>query len=73
MYWCVPPSKSCTRHRNSSRCNFRVRFHPFTEEPTITWRKARRHDLKDLPSSSQDRWKFPGDMRRQMSIQSRAS
>eukprot|EP00959_Pyramimonas_sp_CCMP1952_P275682 5762818-Pyramimonas_sp.AAC.1 len=55
------------------RSALRVRFRPSTEEPAIAWRKARRHDLKELPSSAKDRGEFPGEMRRQMSTQSRAS
>eukprot|EP00959_Pyramimonas_sp_CCMP1952_P022934 481970-Pyramimonas_sp.AAC.1 len=55
------------------RCKFRARFRPSTEGPAISRRKARRHDLKQLPSSDKDRWKFPGEVRRQMSTQSRAS
>eukprot|EP00959_Pyramimonas_sp_CCMP1952_P211556 4427358-Pyramimonas_sp.AAC.1 len=55
------------------RCKFLVRFRPSTEGPAIAWRQARRHDLKELPSSDKDRREFPGEMRRQMSTQSRAS
>eukprot|EP00959_Pyramimonas_sp_CCMP1952_P117117 2447962-Pyramimonas_sp.AAC.1 len=54
------------------RCKFRVRFHPSTEEPAVTCRKARRHDLNELPSSDKDRWTFPGEIRRQMSTPSAA-
>eukprot|EP00959_Pyramimonas_sp_CCMP1952_P111877 2340087-Pyramimonas_sp.AAC.1 len=55
------------------RCKLRVRFRPSTEGPAIAWMKARRHDLKELPSSYKDRWELPGEIRRQMSTQSRAS
>eukprot|EP00959_Pyramimonas_sp_CCMP1952_P145475 3045678-Pyramimonas_sp.AAC.1 len=60
MYWSDPPSKSCIRSQTKDRCKFRVRFHPSTAGPAIACRKARRHDLKELPSSDKDRWKLPG-------------
>eukprot|EP00959_Pyramimonas_sp_CCMP1952_P127813 2673315-Pyramimonas_sp.AAC.1 len=55
------------------RCNFRARFDPSKAGPAIACRKARRHDLKELPSSAEDRRRFPDEVRRQLSTQWRAS
>eukprot|EP00959_Pyramimonas_sp_CCMP1952_P407936 8549015-Pyramimonas_sp.AAC.1 len=61
-----PQGKSCARPAKTGRCGLNVKFHPFTREPTITRRKARRHNPRELPSSVDDRWKFPREEYRRM-------
>ena len=67
-----PPAKSCLRSSSGPSGN-RVRFHPRTVEPRITPRKAKRFSPRELPSSAKDRWRFPHDVLREMSSQSRTS
>eukprot|EP00959_Pyramimonas_sp_CCMP1952_P124879 2610476-Pyramimonas_sp.AAC.1 len=69
MHWSESPAKSCIRSQMKGRCNFRVRFGPSTAEPAIACRKARRHDLKKLPSSDEDRRGPPAKIRQQLPTQ----
>eukprot|EP00959_Pyramimonas_sp_CCMP1952_P318073 6656225-Pyramimonas_sp.AAC.1 len=46
---------------------------PSIREPTITRRKVRRHSPKELPSSIDDRWRFPRAEYRRMLTEWEAS
>ena len=71
LYCSDPPAQSCLRSSSGPSGN-RVRFHPRTMEPRTTRRKHK-FSPKELPSSAKDRWRFPDDVLREMSSQSRTS
>ena len=74
LFYGDSPQKGCVRSsKKGRRGKLRVRFDPHTREPTITRRKAPKHDLMELPSSAKDRWRFPPDVRERLSVSWRAA
>ena len=68
-----PPSSGCLRTEKSVSRGLSARIHPDTQEPTETLRPVRRRALKEFPSCSYNRWKFPDHVKSRMAFKSRAS